>query len=69
MLLMMSCSIGQNDHGVKITNIGHGVYYFGCNEGIEAFCIELAKFKTEHKIISISSVGLYNNYVVVCDEN
>lgn len=52
-----------------IVNIGHGVYYFNLI-GTE-FCIELAKFKTNHDIITIASDAMRHGtvgYIVVCKE-
>jgi hypothetical protein len=56
----------------NIVNIGHGVYYFTSTG--KKFCIQLAKFKTNHEIISIaedgrSGYGATLGYIVVCKEN
>lgn len=66
MLMLLSCSLEERE--ARVTNVGHGVYYFKYIAGIEKICIELAKFKTEHKIISICPAG-GATYIIICDEN
>ena len=73
-LLFVTCekNTPENfDRANPIVAIGHGVYYFRLI-GTE-FGIELAKFKTSHKIISVVSDnrGTYGHnigFFVICDE-
>jgi len=57
--------------GDPVVSIGHGVYYFGVKG--QEFGIQLAKFKTAHTIIAITSdnrsaYGATKGYFVVTDE-